>query len=491
MKKSLLVTALALVLALAALIGLALSLDRTATPLNIVVTHPWGDSAAAQGLAVHTAAVYGDMLYWDTDFSVAEGEDTRFSFRPQASAGRPTGEVSDVKDEWYLTRLCVTEHGKFVTENLLQDLMPQQDDWRTVRVRDDFVAYRMYLTPMGGGGGDGTLDTFWGESQDDWVPFDKLRIPVGDRDQLTERAYSLDIRTYGFEYILQQTETRFHPFSIGGDGHVLVTVGFAPDAPVESSWAPEGFGLWDVPVMDTRVNFDGGWYASRRPDVGGAKLVFPLDIENQRVVALTETADGDVLLVTAENGQFVLRILDAGTCALRQELVLGAAEELIWEKENGSIAYFGPVLIFPEEDYILVTLNDRELLVLEKAEAGYRIGLHSEIMELRSRRDAAGTYEWTWQRTGTPDETGDDYAGDAYHVIRNGLRALCYRDGKLALASRDPSGLQDIILEVYGDGGMLYGALLENGLESQAYTQSYYLTTPWQGDPLTLTWGEE
>ncbi len=139
-----------------------------------------------------------------------------------------------------------------------------------------------------------------------------------------------------------------------------------------------------------------------------------------------------------------------------------------------------------------VVARDREAgLVLEKAEAGYRIGLHSEIMELRSRRDAAGTYEWTWQRTGTPDETGDDYAGDAYHVIRNGLRALCYRDGKLALASRDPSGLQDIFLEVYGDGGMLYGALLENGLESQAYTQSYYLTTPWQGDPLTLTWGEE
>ena len=153
MKKSLWVTALALVLALGTLIGLTVRLDRTAVPVGMEAAQSWGDSAAAAGLTVHTGDDYGGKLFWSTDYRVADGQETtRFSFRAQESAVRSTGVISDVRDEWYLTRLCVTEHGKFVTENLLQERMPQTDD-RTVHVRDDFVAYRMYLTPVGGGGG--------------------------------------------------------------------------------------------------------------------------------------------------------------------------------------------------------------------------------------------------------------------------------------------------------------------------------------------------
>ena len=145
MKKSLLVTALALVLALGTLIGLAVRLEGTVTPLGTKAVQSWGDPAAAGDLTVHTAAVFGERLFWNTDYHVAEEqENTRFTFRPQGQVQQLGALITDVKDEWYLTRLCLTESGDYVTADLLDE--SGQDQTRKVRAKDVFAAYGFYLT---------------------------------------------------------------------------------------------------------------------------------------------------------------------------------------------------------------------------------------------------------------------------------------------------------------------------------------------------------
>jgi len=487
MKRSVWVTALALVLAVGALIALSVSLSRTAAPLNMVTAYPWGDSTAAEGLTVHVTEAYADKLFWDTDYRVAEEkEETRFSFRPLGIPYRSSGTVG-WKDEWYLTRLCLTDTGKYVTEDLLTgDAIKDVGAVRskTVNVKDAFASYKIYLTENGN-------DVFPLEMTERMVPFDKIRIPIGDEDLLREEVYYQNRDGYSFNYWFWRQETRINPCTVGRDGHVLVTLGFAADAPVRADWAPEGFGLWDIPVQENLRAVSRGEAVFRIPVVQQARLVYPLDIVRQRVLALSETADGTLLLVTAEDERYVLRILDGETFDLIRELDLGPVETTTWSDEYSELTDYGAVLVRPEEDFTLITRAGRELMVLEEQADGWRIALRSPIMELRFRWASGENTDWHWEQAGTPDENGWEYGGPAYNPARESVlfSALSYRDGKLAVAYSGSItyGGNDVFVEVYGDGGMLYGGLLQNELAGQVYSHLYSVYTPGSGQP-SLTW---
>ncbi len=484
MKKCLPVTALVLALAAGALILLNVRLDRTKTPINQRAEHAWGDAAAADSLTLHTVLTYGDKLFWDTDYRVAAGEEsTRFTFRPQGLRVQEGG-VTLADDTWYITQLCRTERGSFVTEDLLDN---DTDRTRNVHVKTAFACYALYLTPSGGE--ETTVISTTDRTQ--CVAFDKIRIPIGDEDQLEEYVFQRGRDDHGFQYTFLRQETRSRAFSLGGQGHVLVTLGFAADAPVRADWAPEGFGLWDVPVKREGSDYTGGW-SNGRPDVSGTRLVYPLDIEKQRVTALERAADGSVLLVTAEDDRFVLRVLDGETCALRQELVLGQAEQTIWSNQYQEATDYGEVWIRQEEDFTLVTLNDKELLVLQEEAGNWRIVLRSPLMELRYRYDEQDGMQWEWKEAGAPDESGGTYTGYAYSLreygILGGLAAV-FRDGKLALALRTQYS-DAVLLEIYEDGGMRYGAEMGNDLNGSWISDRYQMSYPWTGSAIQLTWGE-
>ena len=223
-----------------------------------------------------------------------------------------------------------------------------------------------------------------------------------------------------------------------------------------------------------------------------ARLAYPLDIEKQRVTALERAADGSVLLVTAEDDQFVLRVLDGETCALRQELVLGRAEKNAWVTQYQEVTDYGEVWIRQEEDFTLVTLNDRELLVLQEEAGNWRIVLRSPLMELRYRYDEQDGMRWGWKEAGAPDESGGAYTGYACsfreYGILGGLAAV-FRDGKLALAFRTQYS-DAVLLEIYEDGGMRYGAEMGNDLNGSWISDRYQMSYPWTGSAIQLTWGE-
>ncbi|MBQ2062421.1 MAG: hypothetical protein II458_07065 [Oscillospiraceae bacterium] len=487
MKKSLLVTALALLLALGTLIGLTVRLDGTATPVGVKTTHVRGDASAAEGLTVHTALTYADNLHWTSDYLAAEGtEESSFFARLRPV---PKGTPVEWVDLWYITRLCLTESGEYVTEDLLTG-----DDWprsREVRVGDAFASYGLYLDAVTLPAGD--EDTLISMSQTSSsllrAPFDKLRIPVGPEDRLEERVHYRDTNGYEFAYQFIRRETRFTPYTLGRQDHVLVTVGFAADAPAEPSWAPEGFGIWDVPIVSVKDS-QGNDTGARRPDAEQATLLYPLDIVEQRVAALTETADGAILLVTAEDGRFVLRVLDGEACRLRREMDLGEADQVTRSDGNETHTSFCAVQIRVEDEFVLMTLNGRELLVLDRSDGEWGIALRSPVMELDEFADGEA---WRVSRSTAARENGiwDTFftLADPGTLQRNA--ALSFHGGKLTAALYPPDNSVDkVCLQIYGDGGLLYGALLENNLTPQIFSKRFFVSRPVGEEPVSLRWAD-
>ena len=90
------------------------------------------------------------------------------------------------------------------------------------------------------------------------IPFDKLRIPVTEND-FFELEFRVDSTETGqqMNYVsgsgLQYVQNAFTPCCAASEVGVLVTMGFPADVQPETDWAPEGFGLWYVPVRMQKV----------------------------------------------------------------------------------------------------------------------------------------------------------------------------------------------------------------------------------------------
>ena len=73
MKRRILVTVLALLLALGALVTLNSSVSRTALPIEMQVLTSLGDSSTAQGLTVDYPIALDSCLRWYTKYDPASG----------------------------------------------------------------------------------------------------------------------------------------------------------------------------------------------------------------------------------------------------------------------------------------------------------------------------------------------------------------------------------------------------------------------------------
>ena len=87
-----------------------------------------------------------------------------------------------------------------------------------------------------------------------------------------------------------------------------------------------------MPLVNTldmfKKAYAGGYYTNYLPTTAESRLVYPLEIETQRVALLEQSIDGKyILLVIVENGRFVLLVLDSTDYHLVQQLDIDAAEE--------------------------------------------------------------------------------------------------------------------------------------------------------------------
>lgn len=513
MKRCLTAAAAMLVLAAVLLPALSLRLDGTATPLPYTVALARGDIAAAEGLRFRTAIKYGSQLRWDTVYNVRDNtwDTTHRLVNDQGSGSLSFYDRQQEREALY--------YGRY-TDRRYISLMVQPDDplmtrfiqgyqaheensfhgrgyTERIRLRELYDTYPLYLSPDYGDLSLLLRDSDSGYYADCYPAFDKLRIPVGETDWTEPTLYCYaDNQMYLSGDTTLHAENRFTPFSIGWEDGFLTTVGFAADADPQPEWAPEGFGLWYAPMeLNSYTSSAGGGYSLRGPDMARLRLVYPLDIAEQRVVGLQFTYDqSEILLTTVENGQYVLRVLDAADFHCKLTLVVNEdVKPQHYEATMGTqsgTAYeldcYNYVLpVYNSSEDLLVVCTGSRLTVLRPGGDGWMVDFSFEMEwpmwngdgqlvwnDLRYPLDAI-VYGYDYSYIGS---FGSMWLSDKLDEI-----SMLYRDGKLALVTGDSEGAYTLV-SVYDRTGMLYGAVLNAGLSTQA------IRGPWMFfDPMRRT----
>lgn len=529
MKRRILVTALALVLALGALVTLNSSVSRTALPIEMQVLTSLGDSSAAQGLTVDYRIALDSCLRWYTKYDPASGANST-DFHVTGNRNTTTvlpyySLLGETYNDWWLVSGLL--NGRDTRDPIVSGIRSEaasgqgRANSRGTNIMkrlypiDYYDSYPLRLSQQSiteGISPDNSPGYY-----EDWVniPFDKLRIPVTEND-FFELEFRVDSTETGqqMNYVsgsgLQYVQNAFTPYCAASEDGVLVTVGFPADVQPETDWAPEGFGLWYVPVRMQKVTNERSGLPEtvrgRFPVVAECRLVYPLDIGTQRVMLLRRSDDGaHILLVTAENDRYVLRVLDSGDYHLVRQIELceATAHEYTetsyiyedygpWREPTESAHYrynypdendrgtaelqvtrteYPEVSMQQGDNFAAVIIGSRLALLTPSAE-GYDLQFVCDTVSYGYemwKDDPDDTY-WYQEDTGwlfTEDVPSDPNSSvyQAYTVATVEERyAMAYNGTSLAVATYYGNRL---MLSVYGPDGFQYAALVKNNVLDQ------------------------
>ena len=529
MKRRILITALALLLALGALVTLNSSVSRTALPIEMQVLTSLGDSSAAQGLTVDYRIALDSCLRWYTKYDPASGVNST-DFHVTGNRNTTTvlpyySLLGETYNDWWIVSGLL--NGRDTRDPIVSGILSEaasgqgRENSRGTSIMkrlypiDYYDSYPLRLSQQSvteGISPDNSPGYY-----EDWVniPFDKLRIPVTEND-FFELEFQMDSTETGqqMNYVsgsgLQYVQNAFTPYCAASEDGVLVTVGFPADVQPEADWAPEGFGLWYVPVRMQKVTNERSGLPEtvrgRFPVVAECRLTYPLDIETQRVMLLRRSDDGaHILLVTAENDRYVLRVLDSGDYHLVRQIELCEATAHEYTETSYIYEDYGPWreptesahyrysypdendrgtaelqvtrTAYPEvsmqqgDNFTAVIIGSRLALLTPSAE-GYDLQFVCDTVSYGYemwKDDPDDTY-WYQEDTGwlfTEDVPSDPNSSvyQAYTVATVEERyAMAYNGTSLAVATYYGNRL---MLSVYGPDGFQYAALVENSVLSQ------------------------
>lgn len=525
MKRRILVTVLALLLALGALVTLNSGISRTALPIEMQVLTSLGDSSAAQGLTVDYRIALDSCLRWYTKYDPASGAnrtDFHVTSHRETTTVLPYGLLGEEYNDWWIVSGLL--NGRDTRDPIVSGILNEaasgqgrENSRGTSRLYpiDYYDSYPLRLSQQSvteGISPDNSPGYY-----EDWVniPFDKLRIPVTEND-FFELEFRVDSTETGqqMNYVsgsgLQYVQNAFTPYCAASEDGVLVTVGFPADVQPETDWAPEGFGLWYVPVRMQKVTNErggsSGTVSYSFPVVAECRLVYPLDIGTQRVMLLRQSDDGaHILLVTAENDRYVLRVLDSGDYHLVRQIELCEATAHEYTETSYIYEDYGPWreptesahyrysypdendrgmaelqvtrTAYPEvsmqqgDNFAAVIIGSRLALLTPSAE-GYDLQFVCDTVSYGYemwKDDPDDTY-WYQEDTGwlfTEDVPSDPNSSvyQAYTVATVEERyAMAYNGTSLAVATYYGNRL---MLSIYGPEGLQYAALVKNSVLSQ------------------------
>ena len=529
MKRRILITVLALLLALGALVTLNSSVSRTALPIEMQVLTSLGDSSAAQGLTVDYRIALDSCLRWYTKYDPASGANST-DFHVTGNRNTTTvlpyySLLGETYNDWWIVSGLL--NGRDTRDPIVSGIRSEaasgqgRANSRGTNIMkrlypiDYYDSYPLRLSQQSvteGISPDNSPGYY-----EDWVniPFDKLRIPVTEND-FFELEFRVDSTETGqqMNYVsgsgLQYVHNAFTPYCAASEDGVLVTVGFPADVQPEADWAPEGFGLWYMPVRMQEVTDErsgaSGTVSYSFPVVAECRLVYPLDIGTQRVMLLRRSDDGaHILLVTAENDRYVLRVLDSGDYHLVRQIELCEATAHEYTETSYIYEDYGPWreptesahyrysypdendrgmaelqvtrTAYPEvsmqqgDNFAAVIIGSRLALLTPSAE-GYDLQFVCDTVSYGYemwKDDPDDTY-WYQEDTGwlfTEDVPSDPNSSvyQAYTVATVEERyAMAYNGTSLAVATYYGNRL---MLSVYGPDGFQYAALVKNNVLGQ------------------------
>lgn len=502
MKSRLILLAVLLVCAVGAAVYAGKDLDKTHIPAPLTAEYEWGDRSAAEGLTLDTELTVSNLyLEWDSRYWVGSGESvTDFSgLRHVPTAMRNMNDWRNDPDEPVYTYYIVP---RFLQSEALREEMKslsssENEVTCTVRLADYYQEIPLVLSAEQTHVGEVSVWDYYGTADlvgRDGGAFDKLHIPMPeDATAQVTLSKSNDGSSYRYQLSsLQNTGVTSYSLALGIDGGTLITEVFPVDATPEADWAPEGFGLWWVPVRDETVEVDRAAWVKHTPDVSAAKLVYPLDISAQRVVNLCFDYDhSHILLVTAEDGQFFLHVLDSATYAPVQVLPLCKAG-IVAQTISGDVGVARTVTTFENvylragEGFVAIACGDT-LVVLIPDGNGYREAFTCPLVSLVEVQQGDSEAQTLWSSDLSGGEDRDIYT--AATVLSSSAAfedtPMCYRDGKLAMAFYRFWSDPNPIVQVYGKEGLLYAAQVTSDLSRQYYGD--YSITPVSNIP-GLTW---
>lgn len=529
MKRRILITALALLLALGALVTLNSSVSRTALPIEMQVLTSLGDSSTAQGLTVDYRIALDSCLRWYTKYDPVSGANsTDFhvtGHRETTTVLTYYSLLGEKYNDWWIVSGLLK--GRDTRDPIVSGILSEaasgqgRENSRGTNIMkrlypiDYYDSYPLRLSQQSvteGISPDNSPGYY-----EDWVniPFDKLRIPVTEND-FFELEFRVDSTETGqqMNYVsgsgLQYVQNAFTPYCAASEDGVLVTVGFPADVQPEADWAPEGFGLWYMPVRMQEVTDErggsSGTVSYSFPVVAECRLAYPLDIETQRVMLLRRSDDGaHILLVTAENDRYVLRVLDSGDYHLVRQIELceATAHEYTetsyiyedygpWreptesahyrynypdENDRGTAEFQVTRTAYPEvsmqqgDNFVAVIIGSRLALLTPSAE-GYDLQFVCDTVSYGYemwKDDPDDTYWYQedlgWLFTGGVPSDPNSPVYQAYTVATVEERyAMAYNGTSLAVATYYGNRL---MLSVYGPDGFQYAALVKNNVLGQ------------------------
>ena len=521
MKRRILIAALALVLAVGGIAALNVHVARKAVPIEMQVEVSIGDAGAAEGLLVDHRIMLGNNLLWYTDYDPATGEsDTDFYVTYRNMQQRPyyrwQGEKTDN------TRLmCSAVDVYDMDDPVVKEMWEESEDGyvsRRVYPIDYYDTYPVYLASWWDQDG---LSPYYDEA----LAFDKLRIPVGKYDfaELSldfgtdvNGATKVDSIGTRDQYMLN----RFTAYCVNSGDRILVTAGFPADVQPQTDWAPEGFGLWDMPVHEVRETVGGGYTVRYLPSTAESRLVYPLDIETQRVALLEQSSDGkQILLVTVEEGRFVLHVLDSADYHLMQRLDIDGAEaressdtkyyiEYYIDGWSAGFGDFRPVeedwsgyRINPPQDeqgvtftceyreypsvsmrqgdgFLVLLMDSSRVALLTPDGEGYKGEFVCDAPDYSYVENEDGTQSGRYFLYHDERDEVEYYALWSAIPTADATYAMAYNGRYLAMAAYAED--RDLLVSVFGKDGLQYAAYVRSSITTQLGDGAYSFSPVWK-----------
>ena len=519
MKRRILIAALALVLAVGGIAALNVHVARKAVPIEMQVEVSIGDAGAAEGLLVDHRIMLGNNLLWYTDYDPATGEsDTDFyvTYRNMQPYYRWQGEKTDN------TRLmCSAVDVYDMDDPVVKEMWEESEDGyvsRRVYPIDYYDTYPVYLASWWDQDG---LSTYYDEA----LAFDKLRIPVGKYD-FTELSLDFGTDVNGATKVDsigtrdQYMLNRFTAYCVNSGDRILVTAGFPADVQPQTDWAPEGFGLWDMPVHEVRETVGGGYTVRYLPSTAESRLVYPLDIETQRVALLEQSSDGkQILLVTVEEGRFVLHVLDSADYHLMQRLDIDGAEaressdtkyyiEYYIDGWSAGFGDFRPVeedwsgyRINPPQDeqgvtftceyreyptvsmrqgdgFLVLLMDSARVALLTPDGEGYKGEFVCDAPDYSYVENEDGTQSGRYFLYHDERDEVEYYALWSAIPTADATYAMAYNGRYLAMAAYAED--RDLLVSVFGKDGLQYAAYVRSSITTQLGDGAYSFSPVWK-----------
>ena len=521
MKRRILIAALALVLAVGGIAALNVHVARKAVPIEMQVEVSIGDAGAAEGLLVDHRIMLGNNLLWYTDYDPATGEsDTDFYVTYRNMQQRPyyrwQGEKTDK------TRLMCSAVDVYDMDDPIVKEMWEESEGGYVSRRvypiDYYDTYPVYLASWWDQDG---LSPYYDEA----LAFDKLRIPVGKYD-FTELSLDFGTDVNGATKVDsigtrdQYMLNRFTAYCVNSGDRILVTAGFPADVQPQTDWAPEGFGLWDMPVHEVRETVGGGYTVRYLPSTAESRLVYPLDIETQRVALLEQSSDGkQILLVTVEEGRFVLHVLDSADYHLMQRLDIDGAEaressdtkyyiEYYIDGWSAGFGDFRPVeedwsgyRINPPQDeqgvtftceyreypsvsmrqgdgFLVLLMDSSRVALLTPDGEGYKGEFVCDAPDYSYVENEDGTQSGRYFLYHDERDEVEYYALWSAIPTADATYAMAYNGRYLAMAAYAED--RDLLVSVFGKDGLQYAAYVRSSITTQLGDGAYSFSPVWK-----------